>query len=59
LFGEGRVGRGAGSIEAFGEGGDGDGLAAVVAEGDAELVLIDPVDGVLEEFEAEVAGVVP
>ncbi len=39
--------------------GDWDGVAAVVAEGDAELVVIDPVDGVLEEIAAEVAGVVP
>ena len=31
----------------------------MVAEGDAELIVIDPIDGVLAEFEAEVAGVEP
>lgn len=43
-------------VEAAAEAADSDEGAAVIAVGDEEGVLVDPVDGVLEEFEAEVAG---
>lgn len=43
-------------MEAVAEAADVDEGAAVIAVGDEERVLVDPVDGVLEEGEAEVAG---
>ena len=48
-----------GLVESVAEAADADEGTAVIAVGDAEGISVDPVDGVLEECEAEVAGAGP